>query len=93
MLKALLIDSTPKGHRAELVSSFRGAKAHDYEWLQHQYRILNGLPIPQDIREHFVLVSTWSTDFRYRPGIIEAADAEDFLASAEAIIQWADGRM
>src|SRR5271156_1951905 len=45
MLKALLIESTAKGRRADLVKSFRGAKAHDYEWLQQQYRVLNGPPI------------------------------------------------
>jgi hypothetical protein len=69
MLKALLIESTAKGRRADLVQSFRGAKAHDHEWLQQQNRGLNGPPIPQDIRAHFVLVNTWFTDFRYRPGI------------------------
>jgi hypothetical protein len=93
MLKALLIHTTSQSNRAELVNSFRGAKAHDFEWLQHQYRTLNAPPIPQDIREHFVLASTWSTDFRYRPGIIEAADSEDFLVAAQAIINWADGRI
>jgi hypothetical protein len=93
MLKALLIQATPKRRRPELVNSFRGAKAHDFEWLQQQYRTLKGPPIPQKVREQFVLVSTWSTDFRYRPGIIEPGDAEDFLAAAAAIIQWADGRI
>jgi hypothetical protein len=93
MLKALLIEATPRGSRAGLLDSFRGSKAHDFEWLQYQYRTMNGPPIPPDIRTHFVLVNTWSTDFRYRPGIIESIDAEDFLKAAEAIIQWADGRI
>src|SRR3990172_5903719 len=69
MLKALLIDAAPRNRRAELVKSFRGAKAHDFEWLQKQYRALKGPPFPQRILERFVLVSTWSTDFRYRPEI------------------------
>jgi HEPN domain-containing protein len=93
IMKALLIEATPRGRRADLVNSFRGQKAHDFEWLQHEYRTLNAPPIPQAIREQFVLVSTWSTDFRYRPGIIEPVDAEDFLRAAEAIIKWADGRI
>jgi hypothetical protein len=92
-MKALLIEATPRVRRADLVNSFRGKKAHDFEWLQHEYRTLKAPPIPQVIHEQFVLVSTWSTDFRYRPGIIEAVDAEDFLKAAEAIIDWADGRI
>ena len=93
MLKALLIDAAPRNRRAELVKSFRGAKAHDFEWLQKQYRALKGPPFPQRILERFVLVSTWSTDFRYRPGTIEQRDAVDFFNAADEIIKWADGRM
>jgi hypothetical protein len=39
------------------------------------------------------LVGEWSTDLRYHPGTIDAEDAEAFLESAEAILDWADGRM
>ncbi len=64
MLKALLVDAAPHGRRAEIAASFRGGKAHDFEWLKAQYRTIGGAAFPQDIREHFVLVSTWSTEFR-----------------------------
>jgi HEPN domain-containing protein len=92
-LKALLIESTPRKDRASMAGSFRGAKAHDFEWLREQYRQVKGPPIPADVNEHFVLVGTWSTDFRYHAGIIRSDDAEDFLNSAKEIFDWADGRM
>ncbi|MGD9633144.1 MAG: HEPN domain-containing protein [Pirellulales bacterium] len=92
-LKALLIESTPRNDRTTMVASFRGSKAHDFEWLREQYRKVKGPPIPADVHEQFVLVSTWSTDFRYRPGIIKPDDAEDFLKAAKAIVAWADGRI
>ena len=93
MLKAMLIEATPKGGRVALVRSFRGAKAHDFEWLRYEYRRLNCPPIPPEIHESFLLVSTWSTEYRYHAGTIEASDAENFVSAAEAIIRWADGRM
>jgi HEPN domain-containing protein len=93
MLKALVLSIAPRTRRAKIVASFRGARAHDFEWLQRLYRDLGGPTFPQDIRERFVHVATWTTDFRYRPGMIEHADAIEFLDAAKAIIKWADGRM
>lgn len=49
--------------------------------------------MPGEITQHFTLVSDWSTDLRYSPQEVDATDAEAFLASAVAIIQWADGRL
>jgi HEPN domain-containing protein len=37
VLKALLLSSLAEAPRREMLSSFRGAKAHDYEWLRAQY--------------------------------------------------------
>ena len=93
ILKALIIAAAPQGRREEVLASFRGAKAHDYGWLRTQYRDLGGPSFPGHVREYFVYVSTWTTDFRYRPGLIEQEDADDFLKATEAIILWADGRM
>ena len=93
MLKALILNMAPRTSRAKILASFRGAKAHDFEWLQREYRKLHGPAFSQKVREYFVHVSTWTTDYRYRSGMIEHADAYDFLEAAEAIIKWADGRM
>jgi hypothetical protein len=36
---------------------------------------------------------TWSPDYRYEPGSLKLGDAEDFMAAAAAIIEWAKGRL
>jgi len=46
-----------------------------------------------EILEAFTLVSTWTTDMRYLPGRQKMNEAEAFLAAAETIIRWADGRL
>lgn len=93
IFKALILDLVPARRRAEILASFRGAKGHDYEWLERQYRDNGGPPIPRDARQHFIRVSSWSTDFRYLPGIMKGADAKAFLAAAEAILTWAERRL
>jgi hypothetical protein len=37
MLKALILSAVPQAQEAELLGMFRGARAHDYEWLLHLY--------------------------------------------------------
>jgi hypothetical protein len=49
------------------------------------------LPVNQN--RNVSLVSSWSTDLRYEPGPGDRDDAEAFLASADAILTWANGRM
>ena len=93
ILKALILNGVAKTKRAEIIATFRGAKAHDFDLLEKQYRNNGGASFPPKIRENFVLVGTWSTDFRYRPGTKEAKDAKEFLEAVAAIIEWADGRM
>jgi hypothetical protein len=38
-------------------------------------------------------VNDWSTDLRYLPRTLKEDESKAFLAAAEAIIQWADGRL
>jgi hypothetical protein len=42
---------------------------------------------------HFTLASDWSTELRYIAGKMKADDAEDFLAAANGIIEFAKGRL
>ena len=93
ILKALIIDSAAKGSREDISASFRGARAHDFEWLKALYVSNRGANFPRPVRECFVLVSTWSTDFRYRAGSVNTKDSVEFLEAANGIIIWADGRM
>jgi hypothetical protein len=48
-LKALLLSSLAPGARQTMVASFRGAKAHDFEWLSGEYRKSGGSHFPGEI--------------------------------------------
>ena len=93
MLKALILSSAPGGKRGEILDSFKGGRAHDYEWLKAIYLKGGGASWPPDVAKNFTLVDTWSTDLRYKPGLIDPEDARIFLNAAEAIMIWADGRI
>jgi HEPN domain-containing protein len=91
ILKALLLQNTPKRDREEVLESFRGSKAHDFEWLRHQLR-QKSLTIPAEIGRRLSSVGTW-VDERYNPGRKPHAGTWAFLASAKAVLDWADGRI
>jgi hypothetical protein len=92
MLKSLLLVSAPVGEWPEILTTFRGAIAHNIEWLRDQLiRRIGRLPAGEN--RHISLVSSWSTDLRYEPGPGDADDAKAFLTAAESILAWANGRM
>ena len=92
ILKTLLLMSTPAGARAEVLATFRGAVAHNIEWLRDRVvQRIGRLPVVEN--RYISLVSSWSTDLRYEPGPGSPEDAESFLAAARSILAWADGRM
>ena len=93
ILKSLVLMAVPAVARPEMLKSFRGTKAHEDEWLRSLYLTNGGARFPRDINQHFTLVNDWSTDLRYTPRSIRADEADAFLASAVAILQWADGRL
>jgi hypothetical protein len=91
-LKALLLVSTPAGDRPAVVATFRGAVAHNIDWLRERLvRRIGRLPVAEN--RHVSLVSSWSTDLRYEPGPGDADDAAAFLAATGSILAWANGRM
>lgn len=93
ILKALVLTAVSVGDRHDMLKSFRGNKAHDYEWLRSLYLMNGGSRLPRDVAQHFTLVNDWSTDLRYTPYSVRTVEAEAFLAAAVAIIRWADGRL
>ena len=93
ILKALILMAVPVAARSETLKSFRGSKAHEYEWLRSLYLTNGGARFPREITQQFTLVNDWSTDLRYTPRSVRADDAEAFLKAAVAIIHWADGRL
>lgn len=93
ILKALVLASVRETDRPDTIKSFRGAKAHEYEWLRSMYLTNGGARFPREVTRQFTLVNDWSTDLRYTPRAVRADDAQAFLAAAAAIIRWADGRL
>jgi len=93
MLKALILYAVPQVQAAELLGMFRGARAHDYEWLLHLYVEKGGARMPPSVVPHFARVNAWSTDMRYVPGTIAAHEVQAFLDAAIEIMTWADGRL
>ncbi len=82
----------PKNKRANTVASYRGSKAHDYDWLKVRYFESGGPHFPSEVSKCFSLVDTWTTDLRYKAGTTKYGDAEAFLQSAGRILNWAEGR-
>lgn len=93
ILKALILENLEPLQREAMVLSFRGARAHDYEWLRAQYLMNRGARFPRAITEAFTLVNAWSTELRYVARTLKADEADGFLAAAKQIIDWADGRL
>src|SRR5438552_14504281 len=93
ILKALILSVIPPGNIAATLQSFRGNRAHDYDWLRDLYRSTGGTSFPRDVNQNFTLVNYWSTDLRYVPRTLREVEAEAFLKAAEAIIHWARGRL
>lgn len=93
ILKALVLSDLAPAARTAMLHSFRGARAHEFEWLRTQYLEQGGSRFPKDITEAFTLVNHWSTDMRYLPRTLRAEEAVGFLSAAERIIRWVDGRL
>jgi len=92
MLKALVLSAAPSSQESEVLRSFRGTRAHNYDWLRDEYRNRRG-QLPRHVARHLTHVNTWSTDMRYEPGTMKPAAAKSFLDSATEIIRWADRSM
>jgi HEPN domain-containing protein len=93
MLKALILSIAIGKKRAAILASFRGQRAHSFDWLKEQYVNNKGPSFPRDIARCFRTVSTWSTDMRYKTGRLDYEESVAFLQAAETIIRWADGRI
>lgn len=93
MLKALILSAVPQAQAEEILGLFRGARAHDYEWLLRLYTEKGGARMPPAIVPYFARVNSWSTDMRYVPGTIAMCEAQGFVDAATEILTWADGRL
>jgi HEPN domain-containing protein len=93
IMKALILSTLPKTKRLAMVASFRGGKAHDFDWLRSQYAENGGPRLPTAINTAFSFVNTWAVDIRYMARTAKHSDAARFVKSAKQIMKWADERM
>jgi hypothetical protein len=93
ILKALALSALAPAKQTELLQSFRGSRAHNYEWLRTQYLQSGGARFPRDVNAAFTLVNDWSTDLRYLPRTLKSDEADGFLTAAKTILKWADERL
>lgn len=93
MLKALILSGLPPKARQAMVDSFRGNRAHDFEWLKAKYLKGGGPHFPKELFDAFSLVGSWKTDIRYEARMFTMNEARSFLTAAEAIHGWAEERL
>lgn len=94
--KALIITQAGKDGREEALALFRGAVAHNYDFLRSLYSKYGGKPAPKrdrDLVSAFVIIGSWQTDLRYDPRTTRVDDAEEFLEAVRRIWKWADERL
>jgi len=92
ILKSLLLATTPRSERGEVLRLFRGAGAHDIIWLKSQLAA-RGVVVPPGVASELAYVATWSVELRYQPGAGDRDEARRFLRASRAVVAWADGRM
>src|SRR5438445_13839371 len=79
LLKALILSSEPPARHEQTLETFRGIKAHSFDWLREQYQLRSGQVFPRAIRQHFRTLNTWGTGLRYVPSTFSEAQAIRFL--------------
>jgi len=93
VLKALILTVTTSRKRPDLIKSFTGGKAHDFDWLRSIYLSRAGSRFPAIINQYLTFVAGWSTDLRYMPRQFQPKDAQAFLKAVTAVMHWADERI
>ena len=92
VLKALILAAEPAARHEETLDSFRGAKAHSFDWLRDQYQLRTGQVFPKNIRQDFRTLNSWGTGLRYVPATFSEKQAIRFLNAATKFVNWAETR-
>lgn len=90
-LKGVLLSSEPANRNAATLATFRGAAAHDFDWLVHGLNVRN-VTLPREIRRELARLAWWSTDLRYEPAEIRKRTALDFCTSVVNVLGWCERR-
>lgn len=89
-LKALILNAEPVSRHAKTMTFFRGAKAHNFDWLRDELDKRTHVVLPQNILECFEILNYWGTDIRYVPTTFAEQDAKDFLTASDDFLKWAE---
>ncbi len=90
VLKALILARVPPSKRTRFVREhFRGAVAHDFEYLKGLLRNL-GVALPTREARMLRAIASWTTDLRYEVGLRKASEAQSFLDAVRTIRDWAE---
>lgn len=81
VLKALLLERTPRPRRVAILASFRGQIAHNFDWLKYELR-LTGFDLDRFDGRVLLRVRSWTTDLRYSAKRMEDRKAKTFLHAA-----------
>lgn len=93
-LKALLLASAPKSRRPSVGDLLRGNAGHNFDLLKGHYFRNGGADFPPEISKAFVFVNTsWRTRLRYETKVMARGEADQFLRSAGAILDFSKGRL
>jgi HEPN domain-containing protein len=93
MLKAMVLSRLPASARWELLGQFKGRTGHSLEGLNERWIRAGGERFSQAVAHAFRMVTAWSTDYRYVPGVVEYRIANQFLKDCESVVRWAEGRV
>jgi hypothetical protein len=93
ILKSLILSAVSRKKADGVLQSFRGQRAHDYQWLRSMCFPKGGARLPTEVKHSFTLVDGWSTEMRYSPLLLKIEDADSFLKATDVILRWADGRL
>ncbi len=89
-MKALILNAEPKSRHGETLKYFRGAKAHNFDWLRDELYKRSKTMFPEEIQESFEVLNFWGTDIRYVPKTFDADEAQDFLTATKIVLAWAE---
>jgi HEPN domain-containing protein len=89
-LKSMILANVPlRSRRRYEATYFRGAVAHDFEYLNALLR-KRRVVVPVATAHELRRITAWSTDLRYEVGQRPSREAQRYVNSARQILAWAE---
>jgi hypothetical protein len=88
MLKTLILCHLPRSQHLDALNERFEGKGHSVESLREHLSRAGGRPFPAEINWDLALISTWSPELRYTPGVGSRNEAVGFLESVKRIVEF-----